>query len=343
MMKTLYLHVDPAQSDKSVIQQAADLIKKEELVAFPTETVYGLGAGAFYPRAVQKIFQVKGRKPVNPLLVHISCIEQVKELVSGVPDSARVLMDRFWPGPLSIILPAHNRVPEIIRGGRSSVGLRMPDHPVALELIDRAGPLAAPSANLSGRPSPVSASHVQDDLDGKIAAILDAGPTGVGLESTLIDLSGSEYRILRRGGTAVEEIEAVLNTKVSVISSERHGDIYNIAIDVRLSRDKDDLKRILAAALPGYRIALVSYEPGQDFYIEQIAKEYILDLGGSGVQLFTILRDAEDLKFDLILFSPLPLELSGTGAAMGDRIRKAARDSFHNYSKPAPPPDVPLC
>lgn len=323
-MKTLYLSVDSQRPDPGIIQQAAELLKREELVAFPTETVYGLGAGVFYPRAVQKIYQVKGRMLANPLLVHVSSVEQISELVTAIPDSARLLMDRFWPGPLSIILPARDNVPEIVRGGKNSVGLRMPDHPVALELIARAGPLAAPSANLSGRPSPVSARHVQADLDGKIAAVLDAGPTGVGLESTLIDLSKPEYKILRRGGIAVEDIENVLQASVSVTVLENRGEIYNISIDVRLSRDSEDYYSILAGLQPGQRVAVVSYEPG-DLNIEQVDKEYILDLRGNGPQLFNILRDAESQQFDMILFSPLPARLTGIAATMGDRIEKAAR------------------
>ena len=185
MMKTMRWRIDSQRPDQGLIAQAAALLKSGQLVAFPTETVYGLGADAYNPEAVKKVFEVKGRPPQSPLLVHVSNLEQVYGLTAEISPLARLLMDRFWPGPLAFILPASARVPAVVLGGKKSVGLRMPSHPVALALIEQAGPIAAPSANLSGRPSPVSAEHVMDDLDGRIAAILDAGSTGFGLESTI--------------------------------------------------------------------------------------------------------------------------------------------------------------
>ena len=156
-VKTVYWKVNPESPDPKIIKKAAELLKKQELVAFPTETVYGLGARADSSRAVAGIFTAKGRPAQNPLLVHVSKMTQLEGLVKVIPDTARLLIDKFWPGPLSIILPARDEVPDIVRGGRTTVGLRMPAHPVALALIDEAGPVAAPSANLSRRPSPLSA------------------------------------------------------------------------------------------------------------------------------------------------------------------------------------------
>ena len=202
-MITEYWKVDPENPEINIITRAAELIRDLQLVAFPTETVYGLGALASSSEAVAKIFEAKGRPAENPLLVHVSKIEQVKELALQIPETASLLMDKFYLGP-SIILPSRNEVPAIVRGGKSSVGLRMPSHPVARALIDQTGPIAAPSANLSGRPSPLTAEHVKADLDGKIAAVLDAGRTGIGLESTIIDLSQDKYKVLRLGGLPLE-------------------------------------------------------------------------------------------------------------------------------------------
>ncbi|MFY9401919.1 MAG: L-threonylcarbamoyladenylate synthase, partial [Candidatus Omnitrophota bacterium] len=181
-VQTLYWQIDKHNPDKNIIAQAAGLIMKEELVAFPTETVYGVGASAFSTKAVEKIYIAKDRPPLNPLLVHISQFEHVQQLVEEVPEQARLLMQHFWPGPLSIILPARLEIPEIVRAGKPTVGLRMPEHRVAQVLIDYCGPLAATSANLSGRPSPVCAEDVKEDLHGRIAAVLDAGMTGLGVE-----------------------------------------------------------------------------------------------------------------------------------------------------------------
>ncbi|MEN6324946.1 MAG: L-threonylcarbamoyladenylate synthase [Syntrophomonas sp.] len=221
-MQTQYLKVDPEQPETEIIARAAELIGSRELVAFPTETVYGLGAGAYYPEAVNKIFIAKQRPAANPLLVHVSNQAQVKELVLEVPPAARLLMNKFWPGPLSLVLPARASVPSVVTGGKSSVGLRMPDHPVALALIEAAGPIAAPSANLSGRPSPLTAGHVRDDLDGRIAAVLDAGSTGLGLESTIIDFSQGRIQLIRRGAIALETLEEISGERIALPDREEN-------------------------------------------------------------------------------------------------------------------------
>jgi len=213
-LETAIWKINPVQPEPEIIERAAELIRESQLVAFPTETVYGLGAAAFDPEAAQKIFIAKGRPSQKPLLVHISNREQAASLVEDIPSAAWLLMDKFWPGPLSIILPARESVPAIVRGGGNSVGLRMPAHPVSLALIEKTGPLAAASANISGKPAPVTADQVKEDLCGKIAAVLDAGPTGTGLPSTIIDLTGEEYRILRQGELAVGVLEDVLGEKV---------------------------------------------------------------------------------------------------------------------------------
>lgn len=215
-MDTLVWKVNPVNPEPEIIDKAVKLLKESKLVAFPTETVYGLGAVAFDYEAVQKIFAVKGRPSQKPLLVHVNSQKQVESLVKEIPSAARLLMNRFWPGPLSIILPARESIPAIIRGGGNSIGLRMPSHQVARALIEKAGPLAAPSANLSGHPSPITAKQVKGDLGGKIDAILDAGPTRIGIASTIIDLTGKKYRILREGGLPVKVIVEALEKEIEI-------------------------------------------------------------------------------------------------------------------------------
>ncbi|WP_147802734.1 L-threonylcarbamoyladenylate synthase [Alkalicoccus halolimnae] len=193
------------------IKEAAAKIAAGELVAFPTETVYGLGASARFDEAVKAIFQAKGRPADNPLIVHIAKTEDVNNYTNFVPDKAWKLIHSFWPGPLTIILRHNSTLSTSVTAGLDTVALRMPDHPVALALIAASGePLAAPSANRSGRPSPTTAAHVAEDLDGRIAGILNGGATGVGLESTVIDCSAEEPVILRPGGVTRRQIEEII-------------------------------------------------------------------------------------------------------------------------------------
>lgn len=195
------------------IERAAQFIREGELVAFQTETVYGLGADATNDEAVKKIYQAKGRPSDNPLIVHVSSKDQVKQYVEEIPPEAVRLMDAFWPGPLTIILK-HKKgtLSETVTAGLDTVGIRVPDSSSALKLIETAGkPLAAPSANTSGRPSPTTAEHVYHDMEGKIAAIVDDGETGVGLESTVLDLTDrNQPTILRPGGLSKKELERII-------------------------------------------------------------------------------------------------------------------------------------
>jgi len=187
------LKVDPLKPEQSLIKKACQVLLDGFVVAFPTETVYGLGAIATYEEAVRRIFYLKGRPTDNPLIVHVSDLSQVYDLVTEVPEKARKAMEVFWPGPLSVILQAKETVPLVTRGGLESVAIRMPAHPVALSLIRCAGPIAAPSANKSGRPSPTTAEHVYQDF-GDDVLILDAGPTLVGLESTVVDVREEPWK-----------------------------------------------------------------------------------------------------------------------------------------------------
>lgn len=191
---------------------AAQWISKGEIVAFPTETVYGLGGNALSREAVEKIFAVKGRPSDNPLILHIAKMEMLEPLVEGVSKEAALLMELFWPGPLTLVLPKTKRVPGIVTGGLNTVGVRIPAHELARQLIHLSGnPVAAPSANLSGRPSPTLASHVYADLYGRIPAILDGGPAGFGLESTVVDCTTRPLQLLRPGGITLEALQAVVD------------------------------------------------------------------------------------------------------------------------------------
>lgn len=194
-----------------VIRECADIIQRGGTVAIPTETVYGLGANALDPVAVNKIFYAKGRPADNPLIVHVASVEQLDELVLEIPPKALSLIEAFWPGPLTVILKRTEIVPYITTGGLDTVAVRMPSDIVARELIRISGkPIAAPSANISGRPSPTTATHVLQDLEGKIDAIIDAGSTFIGVESTVIDVSGGKPAILRPGYVSAKKIEEII-------------------------------------------------------------------------------------------------------------------------------------
>ena len=207
MKRTTVHKVDKWNPDVEVIKLAAEKIRERGLVAFPTETVYGLGANALDEEAVRKIFLAKGRPQDNPLIVHVASI-QAAQKIAYCNQRALNLMKAFWPGPLTLVMKSKEIVPEITRGGLDTVAIRMPSHPVALALIEKSGvPIAAPSANTSGRPSPTNAEAVYDDLGDKIDLILDGGPTDVGVESTVIDVTGEKIVLLRPGGLPVEALE----------------------------------------------------------------------------------------------------------------------------------------
>lgn len=210
-MKTLRLIVDPGQLKKPEAEEALDraaaILRAGGLVALPTETVYGLGANALDPAAVERIFAAKSRPAWDPVIVHIASEAMLSGLVKDVPETARRLTRAFWPGPLTLLLPRTAAVPDAVTAGRPLVGVRMPSHPVALELIRRAGvPVAAPSANRFGHISPTTAAHVLDDLDGRIDAIVDSGPTQRGVESTVLDPARSPMLIYRPGAVTAEQI-----------------------------------------------------------------------------------------------------------------------------------------
>lgn len=246
-MKTQRLKVDAENlgtpEARVALERAAAILRSGGLVALPTETVYGLGANALDKAAVERIFAAKSRPAWDPVIVHVATMAMLDRLVEEIPAAARKLMEAFWPGPLTLLLKRTRAVPDVVTAGRPLVGVRMPSHPVALELIRRAGvPVAAPSANRFGHVSPTTAEHVLEDLDGRIDAVLDAGPTERGVESTVLDPLTSPLTIYRPGAVTAEQIA-------------------EIAGPVELFRNTEQLRETPAEALPSPGVGLKHYAP----------------------------------------------------------------------------------
>ncbi|WP_059104145.1 L-threonylcarbamoyladenylate synthase [Shouchella shacheensis] len=315
------------------IEEAALWIKGGELVAFPTETVYGLGANALSQEAVAKIFLAKGRPSDNPLIVHISRLEQLEGLVIDVSEDARKLMDAFWPGALTLILSASDQVATNVTAGLSTVAVRMPSHPVALTLLDACGvPVAAPSANLSGKPSPTTATHVQRDLDKRIAGIVDGGPTGIGVESTVLDLSLPEPVLYRPGGVTREEIEAIVgpisvdpaltDTDSSPRSPGMKYTHYAPKGTLTLVRETKKIRELVEAdRRSGLRVGVLATR-GERAVYEADVVVYGKDSRHVAHSLYDSLRRFDDAEVDVIYAETLPEE--GIGMAVMNRLRKAA-------------------
>ncbi len=309
--------------------KAALILLQGGLVAFPTETVYGLGAVVNQIPAVNRIFTVKGRPADNPLIVHLSGREQLDRVVSYIPPAAERLMDRFWPGPLTLVLPRSSAILKEISAGLPTVAVRMPAHPLALELIRAAGvPVVAPSANLSGRPSPTTARHVLADLAGKIEAVLDGGPCRVGVESTVLDLTGSCPVILRPGGVSREELEQVLG--VTVERARWHGGQNPPSPGMKYRHYSPQGSLLLITGPPERRRKLIHSLAG--YYRDRGIPAEILNpvqLKGSAPGkedlarcLYSKLRYYDLRGVKVILAEETPPE--GIGLAIMNRLRKAA-------------------
>ncbi|ACB86409.1 L-threonylcarbamoyladenylate synthase [Natranaerobius thermophilus] len=261
---TKFEKVDKIKPDKTIIKQAAGIVRQNGLVAFPTETVYGLGGNGLSPAAIQKIFQAKNRPLDNPVILHLHSVNQV-ETLGFPPEEFFFLAEKFWPGPLTMIIPKKNIVPREASGGLDTVAVRMPDHNVALALIQEAQvPMAAPSANLSGRPSPTTAAHVELDLSGRIDMIIDGGTTGVGLESTVIDLSEKPYQVLRPGGITAEQLASALDyCQDTFLYTGSEEDYYaegnQSSCDEMITKDKNSIKS------PGVKYR--HYSPQGELYL----------------------------------------------------------------------------
>lgn len=321
------------------ISDAAEIIRSGGLVAFPTETVYGLGANALDPDAVRRIFSAKGRPADNPLIAHISEFEEIRRLVSALPPEAELLAEKFWPGPLTIILPVAPSVPKEVTAGLPTVGVRLPANDIARALIKESGvPIAAPSANSSGKPSPTTAMHVYDDMCGRIEAVLDGGRSGVGVESTIVSLAGGTPKLLRPGGISLEQLESLLGkVEVDKAVREKLGDnekplapgmkyrhyAPKAPMTLVVGDPEKTIKRIMELAGPNDGVICFD-----EYFFRVTGTPYVRGFGHSShpeeqaKRLFRILRSFDCLPVEQI-YSQCPEE-KGIGLAVANRLKKAA-------------------
>ena len=324
-MNTTYLTAEQ-------LDRAGQMLAIGQLVAFPTETVYGLGANALDERAVARIFEAKGRPSDNPLIVHIGHLDQLHELVSHIPESAQPLMDRFWPGPLTLVFPKSSRVPDLVTAGMDTVAVRMPAHEWTKQILLHADkPIAAPSANRSGSPSSTTWQAVQQDLNGRIEGIVCGPPCSVGLESTVLDLTGSQPRILRPGSISHEQI-CTIHPQTLPYSNEPNPSAAELQNSPGLRHQHYK---------PRARVALVSLDqPWLPNSSEERCRAWYIGISSPGkrelfeqtlvcksveqyaYELFHYFRKADANEVSLVCCETV--EQSGLGTALMDRIRRAA-------------------
>ena len=340
--KVKRMKTEVKKPDAAALREAGRLIREGSLVGFPTETVYGLGANALDETAVRSIFEAKGRPGDNPLIVHVSCMEEIPALIDGeMPKNARRLAEAYWPGPMTLILPKGERIPAAVTAGMDSVGIRLPSNEVARALIREAGrPIAAPSANRSGRPSPTTAQHVLDDMDGRIPLILDGGPCQVGLESTVVDARGEVPRVLRPGGVTPEMIARVcgaVEVDGAVMRPLKEGEKpRSPGMKYRHYAPVGELTLVEGApeAVAGKICALYD-QAGEDAAILALpghehfyAGRRVFDLGDSdavesvAAHLFAALRTLDDEHIRVIYSEAVDAE--GLGLAVMNRLGRAA-------------------
>jgi L-threonylcarbamoyladenylate synthase len=345
-MKTQLIKINQQHIDMEAMESAARWIKENELVAFPTETVYGLGANGLNPTAAKKIYEAKGRPSDNPLILHISSIDQLEPLVLEIPGSARKAMDAFWPGPMTVVLKKSDLVPLGTTGGLSTVAVRMPNHPIALALISKSGcPIAAPSANVSGRPSPTKAEHVYEDMNGKIPCILDGGMVGIGIESTIVDFSGEQPMILRPGFITEKMLEEAIGEPVlidpAVLDMKKMEGVkpkapgmkykhYAPKANLALVSGAEDAvisyinHKTEEAHLAGQKVGVIGTEETVSSYHADV----VLSIGTKASDesiahhLYDVLRQFDHEEVDLI-YSQV-FETGGNGFAIMNRLTKAA-------------------
>jgi L-threonylcarbamoyladenylate synthase len=311
----------------AIIRQGAEIIKRGGIVAFPTETVYGLGANAYDPLAVARLFEVKRRPHFDPLIVHVANPADAEKLVKEIPPNAKRSIERFWPGPLTIVLLKKEDIPDIVTAGLPSIAVRMPDHPMALSLIKESKyPIAAPSANPFGYLSPTTAEHVREQLGDQVDLILDGGPCPVGVESTIVSFLEEEPRLLRPGGVSLEEIESIIGkVEVARMKQDRPSAPGTLprhyAPRTRIVLDWDEEKLDL------YRdknIGLLAFQESRNnlnFHsVEVLSKKG--DMREAAANLFAAIRRLDASNLDLIVAEPIP-EI-GLGRAIMDRLRRAS-------------------
>ncbi|MHB0740242.1 L-threonylcarbamoyladenylate synthase [Peptostreptococcus stomatis] len=340
-MKTLIKEIDVNKPDKDLIAVFASMLASGKTVIFPTETVYGLGANALDEEAAAKIYQAKGRPSDNPLLVHVADKEDVYDLVENIDNRAKLLMDRFWPGPLTIVFKKKDIIPDRTSGGLDTVAIRMPSDQVARDLIRQAGvPIAAPSANISGRPSPTKPEHIIRDMDGRVDGILVGGPCNYGVESTIVDLSGDVAMVLRPGSITLEMLGEVLG-QVNLDPSLKNKDDnirakapgmkykhYSPQAQVYIVRagDQEDFARrvdflCVDNAKKGLKTGVLTRSSDQHPYQAQV-----FDLGESDAEVAKNLFDSLiSLDRESIDIAYVPyFEEEGLGVAIMNRLKKAA-------------------
>ncbi|MCT8975797.1 L-threonylcarbamoyladenylate synthase [Clostridium sp. CX1] len=343
-MNTRIIMLDESNLDTSVIEEAGKVIREGGLVAFPTETVYGLGANALSNDAVKKIFEAKGRPQDNPLIVHISDIEEIKALVAEVPDIAERFMKRFWPGPMTVILPKSSIIPDATSAGLPSVGIRMPSNVIARALITAAGvPIAAPSANISGRPSPTDVQRCIEDLDGRVDYILGGEMSDIGLESTVIDCTVKPTCVLRPGGITLEMLKEVdPDTYIDTAIMRKPGEDFkpkapgmkyrHYAPKAPVKIVQGDLKKTIAKInemvqnyIDGNKVVgIMATDETKDFYPRGVvislgSRKNMINISQS---LFETLRSFDDKKVDVIISESF--EEKGVGVAIMNRLNKSA-------------------
>jgi L-threonylcarbamoyladenylate synthase len=355
MKQTVVLTVDAQQPDIKKVRIAADIIRKGGLVAFPTETVYGLGADALNSKAVSGLFKAKNRPTDNPPIIHVKNINDIHKLTKQVPAKAEKLIKEFWPGPLTLVFKRSENVPDITVAGLDTVAIRMPQHAVALALIKESRcPIAAPSANLAGKPSPTSAEHVLKDLNGRIDAVLDGGPTRIGVESTVLDLSVDPPMVLRPGGTPLEALKSVLgDVKLHpIVAAEKALAIENtrspgmkhkhyapkaplFVVEGHISVVMAAVKSLITSYwLQGKRVGVLATAETAWAYEADVVKS----LGSRrkpdamAANLFRLLREFDEENVDVILSESVSTD--GLGLAVMNRLRKASGYNIIKVGQP---------
>jgi L-threonylcarbamoyladenylate synthase len=345
MKQTLVLKVNPQKPDIEKVRVAANIIRKGGLVAFPTETVYGLGADAMNPKAVLALFEAKKRPLDNPPIIHVENANDVYRLAKQVPPKAKRLMKEFWPGPLTLVFKRSETVPAVTVAGLDTIAVRMPQHAVALALIKESNrSIAAPSANLAGKPSPTSAKHVFDDLNGRIDAILDGGPTYIGVESTVLDLSVDPPLVLRPGGTPLEALKKILGDvklhpfvvaekELSIEKARSPGMRHkHYAPNAEVIVVEGAIPAILAKVkelaesyrLKGAKVGVLATDETVAAYravgVKSLGSRFNLEVVAQN--LFSLLREFDAEGVDVIIAEGVPTE--GLGLAVMNRLRKAS-------------------
>jgi L-threonylcarbamoyladenylate synthase len=345
MKQTLLLKVNSQKPDIEKVRVAADIIRKGGLVAFPTETVYGLGADAMNPKAVLALFEAKKRPLDNPPIIHVENANDVYRLTKQVPPKAKRLMKEFWPGPLTLVFKRSETVPDVTVAGLDTIAIRMPQHAVALALIRESNrPIAAPSANLAGKPSPTSAKHVFDDLNGRIDAILDGGPTHIGVESTVLDLSVDPPLVLRPGGTSLEALRknlgdvklhpfVVAEKELSIENARSPGMRHkHYAPNAEVIVVEGAIPAVLAKVkelaesyrLKGAKVGVLATDETAAAYgavvVKSLGSRFNLEVVAQN--LFSLLREFDAEGIDVIIAEGVPTE--GLGLAVMNRLRKAS-------------------